>query len=83
MLTGNIRAVQSLLGHNSIGTTEIYPHLSDKHLHGVVSYLPSPDLGTFLDTPVVLLERGIVQVVEKKLVGGRGFEPLTSTECRI
>jgi hypothetical protein len=81
MLTGNLRAVQILLGHKSGKTTEIYAHLADKYLQGVVNLLPSPNLGTILDTPIVLHGRGIVQVVEKKMVGDRGFEPVTSTMC--
>ncbi|OGD32543.1 MAG: hypothetical protein A2V45_06990 [Candidatus Aminicenantes bacterium RBG_19FT_COMBO_58_17] len=35
-----------------------------------------------LGTTVVLPGRGIVQVVDKKAVGDRGLEPLTSTVCR-
>ena len=79
MLTGNIRAVQGLLGHKSIKTTEIYSHLSDKHLQAVVNQLPSPNLGTNSGTTLILPGRGIIQVVEKKVVGDRGIEPLTST----
>lgn len=42
MRSGNIRAVQKLLGHKSIRTTEIYSHLSDKHLfHQVFSLFHS------------------------------------------
>jgi hypothetical protein len=69
MLTGNLRAVQILLGHKSDKTTEIYAHLADKYLRGVVNLLPGPNLGTVLGTPVVLPGRGIVQVVDKKVVG--------------
>jgi hypothetical protein len=85
MLTGNIRAVQKLLGHESLRTTEIYSHLSEKDLQGVINQLPSLSLGTVLDTPVILPGRGIMQVVdkvEKKVVGDTGFEPVTSTVCR-
>ena len=32
----NIRQVQELLGHESISTTEVYTHISRKHLRGVV-----------------------------------------------
>lgn len=46
MRTGNIRAVQKLLGHKSIRTTEIYSHLGHEHLHGVVGQLPGPEMGT-------------------------------------
>jgi integrase len=45
MRTGNIRAVQMLLGHKSIRTTEIYSHLSERHLHHVVGQLPGPKMG--------------------------------------
>ena len=79
MRSGNIRAVQKLLGHRSIRTTEMYSHLSDKHLHAVVRMLPGPNLGTVLDTPAILEGHEIAQVVEKKVVGDTGFEPVTST----
>jgi len=79
MRTGNIRAVQMLLGHKSIRTTEIYAHLSDRHLHQVVDQLPGPKMGTLLGTPVVLPGRGMAQVIENKRVGDAGFEPATST----
>jgi len=79
MRSGNIRAIQKLLGHKSIKTTEIYAHLSDKHLHHVVSMLPSPNLGIVLGRPAILPGKGIAQVVEKKVVGDTGFEPVTST----
>ena len=46
MRTGNIRAVQMLLGHKSIRTTETYCHLSERHLHHVVGQLPGPKMGT-------------------------------------
>jgi integrase/recombinase XerD len=45
MRSGNIRAIQKLLGHKSIKTTEIYAHLSDRHLYQVISLLSSPNLG--------------------------------------
>ena len=48
MKTGNIRAVKMLLGHKSIRTTEIYAHLSERHLHHVVGQLPGPKMGTLL-----------------------------------
>jgi hypothetical protein len=79
MRSGNIRAVQKLLGHKSIRTTEIYAHLSDRHLPHVVSMLPSPNLGTILDTTAILPSKGITQVVDNKVVGDTGFEPVTST----
>jgi len=79
MRTGNIRAVQKLLGHKSIRTTEIYSHLSDKHLHGVVGQLPGPEMGANLGAVAILPGRAVAQLVEKKMVGDRGLEPLTST----
>ena len=82
MRSGNIRAVQNLLGHRSIRTTEVNAHLSERHLHDVVGLLPGPKMGAFLGAPVVLPGRGISQVVDKKVVGDTGFEPVTSTVCR-
>lgn len=79
MRTGNIRAVQKLLGHRSIRTTEIYAHLSDRHLHHVVSMLPSPKPVRVLVTPAVLPGKGIAQVIDNKGMGDAGFEPATST----
>jgi len=79
MLTGNLRAVQVLLGHKSGRTTEIYSHLADRYLQMVVNKLPSPKLGTNLGTPIVLPGRGIAQVVDNKGMGDTGFEPVTST----
>ncbi len=49
--------------------------MADKYLHDAVNLLPVPNLGT----PVILPGRGIVQVVDKKVVGDRGIEPLAST----
>jgi len=46
METGNIQAVQKLLGYKSIKQTEVYAHLSDDHLNGVVQRLPGLNLGT-------------------------------------
>jgi len=63
--SGNLRAVQSLLGHMSIKTTEIYSHLTDKYLQAVVNVLPSPNLGTNLGTPVVLPGCRIIQVLNE------------------
>ncbi len=79
MRSGNIRVVQKLLGHSSIKTTEIYSHLSDRHLHTVVRMPPGPDLGPVLGIPEALPGKGIVQVVENKVVGDAGLEPATST----
>jgi hypothetical protein len=79
MLTWNLRAVQILLGHKSGRTTEVYYHLADRYLQTIVDHLPSPDLDINLGTTVILPGRGIVQVEEKKVVGDRGLEPLTST----
>jgi hypothetical protein len=36
-------------------------------------------LGTILDTTAILPGKGITQVVEKKVVGDTGFEPVTFT----
>jgi hypothetical protein len=57
----HIRAVQKLLGHKSIKTTEIYSHLSEGHLHYVIQQLPGSNLGT----PYVLPGQKIAQVVEE------------------
>jgi len=35
MKTGNIRAIQMILGHKKLETTQIYSHLSDEHLKSV------------------------------------------------
>ena len=82
MRSGNIRAVQKLLGHKSIRTTEVYAHLSDKHLYHVVSLLPSPNMVTVLVTPSDFVAPEIPQVVDNKMVGDTGFEPVTSTVCK-
>jgi site-specific recombinase XerC len=79
MRTGNIRAVQKLLGHKSIRTTEIYSHLSDRHLHGVIGQLPGPEMGANLGVVAVLPGRAVAQVIENKKMGDTGFEPVTST----
>ena len=79
MRSGNIRAVQKLLGHRSIRTTEVYAHLSERHLHHIVGQLPPQKMGTILGTIAVLPGKGIVQVVDNKVVGDTGFEPVTST----
>jgi integrase len=36
MKLGNMRTVEKLLGHKSIWTTEIYAHLSERHIHGTL-----------------------------------------------
>jgi hypothetical protein len=48
----------------------------------VISRLPSLEIDTTSGTPVILPGKGITQVVEKKVVGDTGFEPVTSTVCR-
>jgi len=48
----------------------------------VVSLLPSPNLGIVLGTHAILPEKGITQVVDNKVVGDTGFEPVTSTVCK-
>jgi integrase/recombinase XerD len=53
--TGNMRALQLILGHKSIKTTQIYAHLSDQHLSDLINHLPGPIFGT----PVILPGRGI------------------------
>ena len=82
MRFANIRAIQMLLGHKSIRTTEIYAHLSDKLLYHVLSMLPFPNMVTVLVTPSVLSGKGITQVVDNKVVGDTGFEPVTFTVCK-
>jgi hypothetical protein len=41
--------------------------------------LTFPNWGILLGTPAILSGKGIVQVVDKKVVGDTGFEPVTST----
>jgi len=53
--------MMSCLGHKSIKTTETYSYLTDKHLQAVVSRFPRPNLGTILDTPIVLPGRSMAQ----------------------
>jgi hypothetical protein len=72
-----------LLGHKSIRTTEIYSHLSDKHLHSVICMLPGPNLGKVLGITSLLEGSEIMRVIEKKVVGDTGFEPVTSTVCNM
>ena len=75
MKSGNIRAVQKLLGHRSIYTAGIYSHLSERHLHHIIHLLPNPDL----NKPAILTGKGITQVVDIKVAGDTGFEPVTCT----
>ncbi len=44
--------------------------------------LPSPNMGTVLGTPGDFRVPEIPQVIDKKMVGDRGFELLTSTVCK-
>ncbi len=82
MRSGHIRTIQKLPGHKSIRTKEVYAHLTDKHLHHVVSMLPSPNMVTVLVTPDDFFAPEITQVVDNKVVGNTGFEPVTSTVCK-
>jgi hypothetical protein len=45
-------------------------------------YLKTEKLGTILDTTAILPGKGITQVVDNKVVGDTGFEPVTSTVCK-
>jgi hypothetical protein len=71
-----------ILGHRSIKTTQIYAHLSDQHLSELINQLPDTKMGTILGTPVVLMGRVMAQMVDNKVVGDTGFEPVTSTVWR-
>ncbi|MFC2165614.1 tyrosine-type recombinase/integrase [Acidobacteriota bacterium] len=79
MKTGDIKAVQEILGHSSLRTTEIYSHLNKKHLHEAVRQLSDLNLGTILVTMPESEQRKKSQVVDNKVVGDTGFEPVTST----
>jgi hypothetical protein len=39
-------------------------------------------LGILLGTPAILPDKGIMPVVDNKMVGDTGFEPLTFTVCK-
>ncbi len=41
-----------------------------------------PNLDILLGTPAFLPDKGIMPVVDNKMVGDTGFEPLTSTVCK-
>jgi hypothetical protein len=64
------------------GIAEFYSSFSERRLHPLVGQLTGPKMGRYLGTPMVLPGRSMAQVVDKKVVGDRGFEPLTSTVCR-
>lgn len=66
MESGNIKAIQKLLGHKSIRTIEIYAYLSDKHLYQVVSMLPSPNMVTVMVIPDDFDGRGIFSYCQKR-----------------
>jgi hypothetical protein len=44
--------------------------------------LPGSNLGTVLVTPDDFMAPEIPQIVDKKMVGDTGFEPVTSTVCK-
>ncbi len=52
--------------------------MTSDHLKDVTDQMKI-GLGTILGTMAILLRKGITQVVEKKMVGDTGFEPVTST----
>jgi hypothetical protein len=64
------------------GIAEFYSSFSGRPLYHVASQLPPQKMGTILGTIAVLPGKGIVQVVDNKVVGDTGFEPVTSTVCR-
>ncbi len=70
-------------GYKSIRTAEIYSHLSDKHLHGIVGQLPSLDMGADLGAIAILPGRADTHIVVKEVMGDREFEPLTSPACSL
>lgn len=47
-----------------------------------VSLLPSQNMGVEMAIPDVISQPGIAYIIEKKTVGKRRLEPLTSTVCR-
>jgi hypothetical protein len=51
-----------LLGNKPIRTTEVYAHLSERHLHYVVGQLTGPKMDTHLGTPVVFPGLTMAQV---------------------
>jgi len=53
------------LSYKSIRTAEIYSHLSDRHLNGLVGHLPGPKMGTLFGTPVVFPGRTMAQVLDE------------------
>ena len=70
--------LELMLDHasNSLPLLELAKkHGEGKGLHSVIYLLPGSSSGT----PAALLGLGIRPVVEKKVVGDTGFEPVTST----
>jgi hypothetical protein len=82
--TGNVRALQEVLGHQDIRQTMIYAHTSTAHLQHLIEQLPSA--GTDLPKNLPKPENPPEDDTRKPLpgkglgeVGAAGFEPATST----
>jgi integrase len=66
METGNMRALQKLLGHKSIKTTMVYAHVSDDHLEHLINKLPEANLVTDLVTKNEKMKRGRAKLLKRK-----------------